>query len=149
MKAIIQRVKYCTLSIDGRVHSSIGQGMLLLLGVKDGDTEKEARLLASKCSGLRIFEDENGKMNLSVDDIGGEILSVSNFTLFADTSHGKRPYFIGAARPETAEPLYELFTSALVTSKPVQKGVFGADMQIEMQADGPVTIILDTDDYKK
>ena len=149
MKAILQRVKYCTLSIGGQVYSSIGQGLLILLGVKDGDTEKEARLLASKCSGLRIFEDENEKMNLSVDDIGGEIMSVSNFTLFADTAHGKRPYFIGAARPETAKPLYELFTSSIVTAKPVQTGVFGADMQIEMQADGPVTIILDTDDYKK
>ncbi len=149
MKAILQRVKYCTLSIDGQIHSQIGQGLLILLGVKDGDTEKEARLLASKCSGLRIFEDENCKMNLSVDDIVGEIMSVSNFTLFADTSHGKRPYFIGAARPEIAEPLYDLFTSSLTTQRPVQKGVFGADMQIEMCADGPVTIILDTDDYKK
>ena len=149
MRACIQRVKYCTLSIDGEVYSKIGKGLLILVGVREGDTEKEARLLASKCSGIRIFRDENDKMNLSVDDVDGEIMSVSQFTLYADTSHGKRPAFIEAAKPDVAKPLYELFTASLQTKKPVQTGVFGGDMKIELLNDGPVTLILDTDDYKK
>lgn len=148
MRAVIQRVQYCRLSVDGRTVSEIGKGLLILLGVRDDDTEKEARLLASKCSGLRIFEDAGGKMNLSCDEIGGELMSVSNFTLYADTGHGKRPSFIRAARPEKALPLYELFTRSLVSQKEVRTGIFGADMKIELLNDGPITVILDTDDYK-
>lgn len=148
MKACIQRVKYCRLSIDGKLVSEIGKGLLILLGVADGDTSAEASLLASKCSGIRIFEDENEKMNLSVDDIGGEIMSVSNFTLCADTKKGKRPSFTTAAKPDIALELYEQFTRELVTAKPVKTGVFGADMKIELLNDGPITLILDTRDYK-
>ncbi len=148
MKACVQRVKYCRLSIEGKLVSEIGKGLLILLGAAEGDTDADASLLASKCSGMRIFEDENEKMNLSVDDIGGEIMSVSNFTLCSDTRKGKRPSFTTAAKPDIALPLYEKFTRELVTTKPVKTGVFGADMKIELLNDGPVTLILDTRDYK-
>ena len=148
MKACVQRVKYCRLSIEDNLVSEIGKGLLILLGVAEGDTDADASLLASKCSGMRIFEDENEKMNLSVDDIGGEIMSVSNFTLCSDTRKGKRPSFTTAAKPDIALPLYEKFTRELVTTKPVKTGVFGADMKIELLNDGPVTLILDTRDYK-
>lgn len=147
MKACVQRVKYCKLSIDGSIVSEIGKGLLILLGVAENDTDREASLLASKCSGMRIFEDENGKMNLSVDDIGGEIMTVSNFTLCADTRKGKRPSFTTAAKPDIALKLYEKFIKELDTKKPIQTGVFGADMKIELLNDGPVTLILDTRDY--
>ena len=124
--------------------SEIPFGLTVFLGVKVGDTEKEAAYLAKKIAGLRIFEDENGKMNLSVKDVGGEVLLVSQFTLYGDASHGNRPSFTLAERPEKAEPLYEYALKALASHDvPVKKGVFGADMKIEQFNDGPVTILLE------
>ena len=151
MKAILQRVSRASVSIDGEVAGEIGQGFLILLGVADGDDQKEATVLADKISGLRVFTDENDKMNLSLADIGGEVLVISNFTLCADCSHGRRPSFIKAARPETAEPLYEFFCERLRTDgvKKVAQGVFGADMQVSLVNDGPVTIDIDSKDLKR
>ena len=144
MKALAQRVKKTTLSVDGALISEIPFGLTVFLGIKSGDTEKEAEYMAKKIANLRVFEDENGKMNLSVKDVGGEVLLVSQFTLYGDTSHGNRPSFTLAERPEKAEPLYEYAVDALrghgVT---VKKGVFGADMKIEQYNDGPVTILLE------
>ncbi len=148
MKAVIQRVKKAILTADKKGVCGINRGLFILLGVKDTDTEEDMRLLSSKCSGLRLFEDENGKMNLSVDDIGGEILVVSNFTLYADCKKGKRPSFISAARPEKALPLYESFIENLKCEKPIKTGVFGAEMQILAENDGPVTIVIDSEDLK-
>lgn len=124
--------------------SEIPFGLTVFLGVKVGDTEKEAAYLAKKIAALRIFEDENEKMNLSVKDVGGEVLLVSQFTLYGDASHGNRPSFTLAERPEKAEPLYEYAVNALQAyGVTVKKGVFGADMQIEQRNDGPVTILLE------
>ena len=145
MKAVVQRVKHTSLSVEGKLISEIPFGLTVFLGVKTGDTEKDGAYLAKKIAGLRIFEDENGKMNLSVKDVGGEVLLVSQFTLYGDASHGNRPSFTLAARPEIAEPLYEYTLKELrgygIT---VKKGVFGADMQIEQHNDGPVTILLES-----
>lgn len=144
MKAVVQRVKKTTLSVEGQLISEIPFGLTVFLGVKCGDTEKEAAYLAKKIAGLRIFEDENGKMNLSVKDVGGEVLMVSQFTLYGDTSHGNRPSFTLAERPERAEPLYEYAVKELENyGVTVKKGVFGADMKIEQFNDGPVTIIME------
>lgn len=144
MKAVVQRVKKTTLSVDGKTISEIPFGLTVFLGVKVGDTEKEAAYIAKKIAGLRIFEDENGKMNLSVKDVGGEVLLVSQFTLYGDASHGNRPSFTLAERPERAEPLYEYAVQELSSyGIPVKKGVFGADMKIEQYNDGPVTILLE------
>ena len=144
MKAVVQRVKETTLSVDGKIISKIPFGLTVFLGVKVGDSEKEAAYLAKKIAGLRIFEDENGKMNLSVKDVGGEVLLVSQFTLYGDASHGNRPSFTLAERPEKAEPLYEYAVKELSSyGIPVKKGVFGADMEIEQYNDGPVTILLE------
>ena len=144
MKAVVQRVKKTVLKVDGKLISEIPFGLTVFLGVKSGDSEKEAAYLAKKIAALRIFEDENGKMNLSVKDVGGEVLLVSQFTLYGDASHGNRPSFTLAERPEKAEPLYEFAVNELgrygIT---VKKGVFGADMQIEQNNDGPVTILLE------
>ena len=144
MKAVAQRVKRTTLSVDGELISEIPFGLTVFLGVKTGDMEKDADYLAKKIAGLRIFEDENGKMNLSVQDVGGEVLLVSQFTLYGDASKGNRPSFTLAARPEIAEPLYEFTVNEVgrygIT---VKKGVFGADMQISQHNDGPVTILLE------
>ena len=148
MKAVIQRVKKAILTADKKGVCGINRGLFILLGVKDTDTEEDMKLLAAKCSGLRLFEDENEKMNLSVDDIGGEILVVSNFTLYADCKKGKRPSFISAALPEKAIPLYEGFIKNLKCEKPIKTGVFGADMQILAENDGPVTIVIDSEDLK-
>ena len=146
MKAVVQRVKQTRLSVDGKAVSEIPFGLTVFLGVKVGDTEKEAAYLAKKIAGLRIFEDENGKMNLSVKDVGGEVLLVSQFTLYGDCSHGNRPSFTLAERPELAEPLYEYAVETLKSYDiPVKKGVFGADMQISQHNDGPVTILLETE----
>ena len=145
MRAVIQRVNYARLTIAGKVVSEIKKGLLILLGVKDSDTEKEATYFADKLSKLRIFEDENGKMNLSAVDVGAEYLLVSNFTLYGDAKGSNRPSFITAARPEWAEPLYELCVKLLNQKVPTQTGVFGAEMFIDMQADGPTTIILDSE----
>ena len=145
MKAVVQRVKHTSLSVDGALISEIPFGLTVFLGVKTGDTEKDGAYLAKKIAGLRIFEDENGKMNLSVKDVGGEVLLVSQFTLYGDASHGNRPSFTLAARPEIAEPLYEYTLRELrAYGITVKKGVFGADMQILQHNDGPVTILLDS-----
>ena len=144
MKAVVQRVKKTELRVDGELISEIPFGLTVFLGVTTGDTEKEAAYLAKKIANLRIFEDENGKMNLSVQDVGGEVLLVSQFTLYGDASKGNRPSFTLAARPEIAEPLYEFTVNEVgrygIT---VKKGVFGADMQISQHNDGPVTILLE------
>ena len=144
MKAVVQRVKKTALRVDGGLISEIPFGLTVFLGVKTGDTEKEAAYIAKKIAGMRIFEDENGKMNLSVQDVGGEVLLVSQFTLYGDATKGNRPSFTLAARPEVAEPLYEYTVKELASyGVTVKKGVFGADMQIEQNNDGPVTILLE------
>ena len=144
MKAVVQRVKKTTLSVDGTLISEIPFGLTVYLGVKTGDTQKEGAYLAKKIAALRIFEDENEKMNLSVKDVGGEVLLVSQFTLYGDASHGNRPSFTLAERPEKAEPLYEYVVKELAAQGViVKKGVFGADMKIEQYNDGPVTILLE------
>lgn len=144
MKAVVQRVKKTALRVDGELISEIPFGLTVFLGVKAGDTEKEAAYIAKKIAGMRIFEDENGKMNLSVQDVGGEVLLVSQFTLYGDATKGNRPSFTLAARPEIAEPLYEYTVKELASyGVTVKKGVFGADMQIEQNNDGPVTILLE------
>lgn len=146
MKAVIQRVKYSNVKIDGEVVGSCGQGFMILLGVVEGDTREDADKLLKKAPHLRIFEDENGKMNLSCLDIDGEMLVISQFTLAADCSHGRRPSFIGAAKPDEAIPLYEYFVDGLKAAgvRRVETGEFGADMKVELVNDGPVTIILDS-----
>lgn len=146
MKAVLQRVSSASVTIDNKIFSSIDRGFLILLGVQHGDDERDAEKLANKISSLRIFTDENDKMNLSLSDIDGSVLVVSNFTLCADCSHGRRPSFIDAARPETADPLYERFCDILKSNgvKNVAKGVFGADMAVSILNDGPVTLIIDS-----
>ena len=142
MKAVIQRVKKTTLKVDGKLISEIPFGLAVYLGVKCGDSRTQAELIAKKISKLRIFEDENGKMNLSVADVGGEILLISQFTLYGDCSHGNRPSFIEAERPEPANELYEYTAEKLKElGMTVKTGVFGADMKIDQLNDGPVTII--------
>ena len=144
MRAVVQRVKHTSLRVDGQLISEIPFGLTVFLGVKTGDVEASADYLAKKIASLRIFEDENGKMNRSVQDVGGEALMVSQFTLYGDASHGNRPSFTLAERPERANELYEYAVKALQSyGIPVKKGVFGADMQIEQHNDGPVTILLE------
>ncbi len=151
MKAVIQRVTRASVTVDGEITGEIGKGFLLLLGVVDGDTEAEMKLLAKKVAEIRIFTDENDKMNLSLDKVDGEVLVVSQFTLCADISHGRRPSFIGSAPPELANKLYEDFCEELraLGVKKVATGIFGAEMKVELLNDGPVTIIMDTDIWKK
>ncbi len=146
MRIVLQRVKSASVSIDEVVVGNINQGFLLLVGVGPEDTSDDASYLARKIAGMRIFSDENGKMNLSIDQVGGKILSVSQFTLFADTKKGNRPSFTGAASPEAANKLYEEFNEILRTEYGliVETGEFGADMQVSLVNDGPVTILLDT-----
>ncbi len=145
MKAVVQRVKKTILSVGGEEISQIDFGLTVFLGIKAGDSEKDADYIAKKIAALRVFEDENGKMNLSVKDVGGEVLLVSQFTLYGDTSHGNRPSFTLAERPERAEPLYEYALSALSSlGVVVKRGVFGADMQIQQHNDGPVTVLLES-----
>ncbi|MGN0528178.1 MAG: D-aminoacyl-tRNA deacylase [Eubacterium sp.] len=150
MKAVIQRVKYANVKIDGEIVGECKQGFMILLGVMNGDTKQDADKLVKKIPNLRIFEDENGKMNLSCLDIDGEMLVVSQFTLCADCSHGRRPSFTNSAPPDEANALYEYVVEQLKNSgvKSVQTGRFGADMQVELVNDGPVTIILDSGDLK-
>ena len=143
MRALIQRVSQASVVADGELTGSIGAGLLVLLGVAPGDDGEIAAFLAERCAALRIFEDEAGKMNRSLIDIGGQMLVVSQFTLFADTTQGRRPYFGNAAPPELADELYEKFKAAAAGSVPVACGKFGADMQVSLCNDGPVTIMLD------
>ena len=150
MKAILQRVTSASVEVEGEIVGKINNGFLVLLGVAQGDTEKEADALAAKISTLRVFTDKNDKMNLSLADINGSVLVISNFTLYADCSHGRRPSFIAAARPEIAQPLYEYFCKKLADNgvAVVEKGIFGADMKVSLLNDGPVTIDLDSNDLK-
>ena len=144
MKIIVQRVKQAQVSIEGQIHGQIKQGLLILVGVGPEDQQEDLEYAVRKLVNMRIFSDDEGKMNLSVKDIQGEILSVSQFTLFAQTKKGNRPAFIGAASPEMASQLYDDFNDLLEKEVPVKRGVFAADMAIELINDGPVTIILDT-----
>ena len=144
MKIIVQRVKQAQVSIEGQVYSQIKQGLLLLVGVGPEDQAEDLDYAVKKLGNMRIFSDAEGKMNLSVKDIKGEILSISQFTLFADTKKGNRPAFTGAAKPDMAEAFYQDLNRKLAKEIPVETGVFGADMQVELINDGPVTIILDT-----
>lgn len=146
MRLVIQRVTEASVSIDGARHSAIGKGLMILVGVETGDTPDDVAWLASKAAALRIFDDENGVMNRSVVDIGGEALAVSQFTLTASTRKGNRPSYIRAAGHETAVPLYELFCDLMSEKlgKKTAKGVFGANMQVALVNDGPVTIIIDS-----
>ena len=146
MRAVLTRVSSASVTIDGEVVGKIGRGFLILLGVGPNDTEKESRYLAEKALGLRIFEDENGKMNLGLDAIGGEVLVVSQFTLFGNCRKGRRPSFTDAANPQLGNKLYEQFLADCESlGYPPQHGRFGADMKVESVNDGPVTLILDTD----
>lgn len=146
MRAVLTRVKHASVSIDGKETARIGEGFLILLGVTHEDTEAQAVKLAEKLTGLRIFEDEAGKMNRGLTDVGGEVLIVSQFTLYGNCKKGRRPEFLSAARPEVAIPLYEKFVQ-LCRDKGlhVETGEFGAYMQVESLNDGPVTLIVDTD----
>jgi D-tyrosyl-tRNA(Tyr) deacylase len=144
MRALIQRVKSGKVSVDGRTVAGIGPGLVILLGIGQGDTEDQARFLAEKIASLRIFEDEAGKFNRSILDTGGAALLVSQFTLFADTGKGRRPSFSAAASPEVAAPLVERFADLLrAQGVPTQTGIFGAHMQVGIENDGPVTIWLE------
>ncbi|HLT87994.1 MAG TPA: D-aminoacyl-tRNA deacylase [Sphingobacterium sp.] len=148
MRAVIQRVTQASCTVDGVCTGEIKQGLLVLLGIEEDDTEKEAEWLAQKLVNLRIFSDNAGLMNKSVQDIRGNILLISQFTLIAQTKKGNRPSFIRAAKPNKAEPLYKAMGKRLSTllDKQVQMGIFGADMKIDLRNDGPVTIILDTNE---
>jgi len=150
MRAVIQRVKKCSVTIDGTMASSIEAGMLVLLGVKKGDAETDAEYLAERCLTLRIFNDTEGKMNLSVSDVGGSVMVVSQFTVYGDTRKGNRPSYIDAAEPGIAEKLYEHFTACIRTSLGEQRvatGVFRAMMDVELTNDGPVTVIVESKDH--
>ncbi|MFQ8602845.1 MAG: D-aminoacyl-tRNA deacylase [Anaerovoracaceae bacterium] len=145
MRAVVQRVKNSSVSVNGEVTGKIEKGLMILVGVEDGDTEKDAEYIASKIAGLRVFEDEDEKMNLSVKDIGGEILAVSQFTLLGDVRKGKRPSFSKAAKPSEAQILYRKLID-LIKSEGlhVEEGIFQADMMLDIRNDGPVTILLDS-----
>lgn len=146
MRAVVTRVCHASVTIDGAVHGAIGSGFLILLGVTHQDTAEQAKKLADKICALRIFEDAQGKMNLGLDAVGGELLVISQFTLYGSCRHGRRPDFLAAARPETAAPLYEKFVSACRENGfHTETGVFGADMKVDSLNDGPLTLILDTD----
>jgi D-tyrosyl-tRNA(Tyr) deacylase len=146
MRVVIQRVLNAAVVIEEKTHASIGKGLMILLGVEENDTLEDITWLTQKIAQLRIFEDANGLMNISVQDIAGEILVVSQFTLFASTKKGNRPSFIRSAKPDIAIPLYEQFVASLsqLINKPVATGVFGADMQVQLINDGPVTIVIDS-----
>lgn len=151
MKAIIQRVKNASVEVDGNIVGKIRQGLLIFLGVASNDDEKDAQVLSAKISNLRIFSDENDKMNLSLKDISGEALVVSNFTLCGDCRHGRRPFFGDAAQPDLANSLYEYFCTCFGNNdiKKIEKGIFGADMQVSLINDGPVTMQINSEELKK
>lgn len=150
MKSVIQRVKHAAVTVDGETVGKIGEGYMILVGVQDGDTDADAELLARKTANLRVFTDENDKMNRSILDIGGEILAISQFTLCADVKKGNRPSFAKAAAPAEANRLYEMFCDELLKNgvKKVEKGVFGAHMEVELLNNGPVTILYDTEIWR-
>ena len=150
MRVIIQRCSRAEVRVDGQIVGQIGKGFMVLVGITEGDTHAQVELLAKKVAQMRVFEDSEGKMNLSLHDVGGAILSISQFTLYADCKKGNRPSFIKAARPEVAEPLYELFNTVLREEYglQVETGRFGADMKVDFVNDGPVTIILDSDELR-
>ena len=145
MRAVVQRVTESSVTVDGNLTGSIGKGLMVLIGVEEGDTEKDAEYIAKKVSALRVFDDENGVMNLSVQDIGGEILAVSQFTLLGDVRKGNRPSYFTAARPEEADALYRKVIELLGEKGiHVEEGVFQAEMMVEIHNDGPVTILLES-----
>ena len=146
MRAVIQRVKNASVTIENKIHSQIANGLLVLLGIEDADTTEDIEWLSGKIVNLRIFNDENGVMNVSVKETGGEILVVSQFTLHASTKKGNRPSYIKASKPEIAVPFYEKFLKQLAADlgKKIFSGIFGADMKVELLNDGPVTILIDT-----
>ena len=145
MRAVVQRVIEADVTVEERITGSIGKGLMVLLGVEDGDDEADAIYMADKITGLRIFEDEQGKMNLSIKDVGGKILAVSQFTLLGDVRKGKRPSFTKAARPDEANKLYRRFISLVnEINIETQEGVFQAEMMVKIYNDGPVTILLDS-----
>ena len=146
MRAVIQRVERASVSVEGEIRGQIGAGFLVLIGVEEGDGDADFRYIAEKVPNLRVFEDEQGKMNRSLLDVGGELLAVSQFTLLGDARGGRRPSFITAARPETADPMYErLVADWRARGIRVETGVFGAHMKVSLVNDGPVTLILDTE----
>lgn len=146
MRVVIQRVSEASVTIEGSIHSSIEKGLLILLGIEEADSNEDIEWICRKVADLRIFSDNEGKMNLSVKEVDGRILMVSQFTLHASTKKGNRPSYINAAKPETAIPLYEAFCAelSLMLGHTVKTGVFGADMQVALVNDGPVTIIMDS-----
>jgi D-tyrosyl-tRNA(Tyr) deacylase len=150
MRAVLQRVDHAKVSVDGQIVGKIGPGFLILLGIAPEDTEEEARYLAGKCVGLRVFSDDEDRMNLDLANVEGSLLIVSQFTLYGDCRKGKRPNFMGAAKGEQANRLYEFFIRCCrELGAPVQTGVFGADMKVELVNDGPVTILMDTEQMMK
>ncbi|MEO7213244.1 D-aminoacyl-tRNA deacylase [Mucilaginibacter sp.] len=148
MRAVLQRVTQASCTVDGNITGQIGLGFLVLVGIEDADTEEDLQWLAQKIVGMRVFGDENGLMNKALADVGGDILLISQFTLFAQTKKGNRPSFIKAARPDKAIPMYEKMITVLetLTGKRIATGIFGADMKINLLNDGPVTIVMDTKD---
>lgn len=146
MRIVIQRAKHASVEIDGKIHSKIGEGLLILLGIEEGDDHEDILWLTKKTINLRIFGDKEGKMNLSLKEVAGEVLLISQFTLHASTKKGNRPSYIRAAKPERAIPLYEKFVEELETQlgKKIGTGVFGADMKVMLLNDGPVTILMDS-----
>ena len=144
MRIVIQRVSQASVTIDGKIAGEIQQGLLLLVGICPEDGQEDIEYAVRKISQMRIFSDDADKMNLSVQDVGGQILSISQFTLYADTKKGNRPAFTGAAKPDLATALYDQFNQKLAQTVPVQTGEFGADMKVSLVNDGPVTIVLDT-----
>lgn len=148
MRAVLQRVTQASCTVDGKITGEIGPGFLVLLGVEDADTNEDMQWLANKITGMRVFGDENGLMNKALADINGDILLISQFTLFAQTKKGNRPSFLRAAKPDKAIPMYEQMVQTMetLTGKKIATGIFGADMKINLLNDGPVTIIMDTKD---
>lgn len=144
MKLVVQRVKYASVEVDGKIVGKIDKGFLVLIGIKVGDTKEQADYLVKKVCNLRVFSDENGKMNLSLKDVSGQLLIVSQFTLYGNCNDGNRPSFTDSARPEDAIPLYEYFCNECAKKGiEVQKGIFGADMKVQLLNDGPVTLVIE------